>query len=158
MSMVLNILKELNNTTVYSKGGRVNLFGLPRLSSYEYNSLKTTVSRLHKKEYIEKNSTGWILTPRGKNYLKRKYDSLIQFDSPFSKSDSKNLLIMFDIPEEKKAEREWLRWHLKKFNYEMIQKSVWRGPSPLPKGFTDYLKKIGLRNHMKMLKVTKVYE
>ena len=29
----------------------------------------------------------------------------------------------------------------KKFHYVMIQKSVWRGPSPLPKEFLDYIKK-----------------
>ena len=63
---------------------------------------------------------------------------------------------MFDIPEAKKAKREWLRWHLKKFNYVMIQKSVWRGPSPLPKKFLDYINKIKLQDHLKMLKVSKI--
>ena len=52
---------------------------------------------------------------------------------------------MFDISESKRAEREWLRWHLKKFNYLMIQKSVWVGPSPIPKEFLDYIKSIGLK-------------
>ena len=51
---------------------------------------------------------------------------------------------MYDIPEVRKAEREWLRWHLKKFGYVLIQKSVWMGPSPLPKDFLDYIKEIKL--------------
>ncbi len=154
MSIILDILEELNRTTIHYKGMRVNLFGIPKLSSYKYGSLKSGISQLKKKQYITKDDSGWLLTTKGKKYLARKYDSLTQFDSPFSKNDSKNLLLMFDIPETRKAEREWLRWHLKKFKYVMIQKSVWRGPSPLPKEFLDYIKKIKLQGHLKMLKVS----
>lgn len=64
---------------------------------------------------------------------------------------------MFDIPEPKKAEREWFRFHLKKFNYEMIQRSVWVGPSPLPKEFLDYLKEIKLTEYVKTFKLDKPY-
>lgn len=153
MSIVFDILEELSHSTIRYKGARANLFGIPRLSSYKYESLKSGISRLKRGQYIAKSDSGWFLTPKGKKYLAKKYDSLTQFDSPFSKTDSKNLLVMFDIPEVRKAEREWLRWHLKKFNYTMIQKSVWRGPSPLPREFMDYLKKIKLTKHLKMLKV-----
>ena len=62
---------------------------------------------------------------------------------------------MFDIPEIKKVERNWLRWHLKKFNYIMIQKSVWVGPSPLPKEFLDYIKSIGLEDGIKIFKLAR---
>ena len=64
---------------------------------------------------------------------------------------------MFDVPETKKAEREWLRWHLKKFNYLMIQKSVWVGPSPLPKEFLDYLDTIKIKDCFKTFKLAKGY-
>jgi len=154
MSIVLDILEELNNCTINYKGVRVNLFGIPQLSVHKYGSLKSGIGRLKQKGYISKDADGWALTPMGRKYLERKYNSLTQFESPFLKTDKKNLLIMFDIPEGKKAEREWLRWHLKKFHYEMIQKSVWRGPSPLPKDFVLYLKEIGIYENLKILKVT----
>ena len=157
MSIIFDILEELSHSTIHSKGGCVNLFGIPRLSLYKYGSLKSGISQLKKKQYIIKSNSEWFLTPKGKKYLERKYNSLLQFNSPFSKSNPKNLLVMFDIPESKKAEREWLRWHLKKFNYVMIQKSVWRGPSPLPKEFLDYITRIGLRKNLKMLKISKTY-
>ena len=64
---------------------------------------------------------------------------------------------MYDIPHEKKKERDWFRRHLKKFNYIMIQKSVWVGPSPLPKDFLDYVKSIGLLNQLKTFKLAKSY-
>ncbi|PIZ87165.1 CRISPR-associated endonuclease Cas2 [Candidatus Nomurabacteria bacterium CG_4_10_14_0_2_um_filter_30_12] len=156
MSIILDILNELNNTMINYKGVSVNLFGIPKLSQHKYNSLKSGINQLKKKEFIAKDNSGWFLTPSGKKYIEKKYDSLIQFESQFSKNDSKNLLVMFDIPETKKAEREWLRWHLKKFHYQMIQRSVWRGPSPLPKEFIDYLKKIKIYNNLKMLKISNV--
>jgi len=70
----------------------------------------------------------------------------------------KNLLLMFDIPESRKAERNWLRWHLKKFQYYMIQKSVWVGPSPLPKKFGTHLKEMGLDIYIKIFKLAKSYQ
>lgn len=157
MSIVLDILEELNRINIYHKGMCVNLFGIPKMSSHKYGSLKSGISKLKKEKYIAKDDSGWFLTLKGKKYLARKQDSLKNFDSPFSKNEPKNLLIMFDIPETKKAEREWLRWHLKKFNYVMVQKSAWRGPAPLPKEFLDYLDKIKLRENIKILRISKTY-
>jgi CRISPR-associated endonuclease Cas2 len=85
-------------------------------------------------------------------------DSLKNFQKPEEISKEKNLLVMFDIPTERKAEREWFRWHLKKFGYILVQKSVWVGPSPLPKDFLDYLKKIKLKECIKTFKLAKSYE
>jgi len=109
------------------------------------------------KEKLVGDCDGLYITPKGINYIKRKIDSLQQFDFQFDKDAPKNLIVMFDVPEPKKAEREWLRWHLKKFNYAMIQKSVWVGPSPLPKEFLDYIKSIGLREDLKTFKLARGY-
>ena len=79
------------------------------------------------------------------------------FNSTLEKGSSKNLLLIFDIPEARKAEREWLRFHLKKFNYTMIQQSAWVGPSPLPQEFLDYLKNIKLRDCIKTFKLARSY-
>ncbi len=46
---------------------------------------------------------------------------------------------------------------LKKFGYIMIQKSVWVGPSPLPKEFKDYMKEIKLDKCIKTFKLEKSY-
>ena len=62
-----------------------------------------------------------------------------------------------DIPEGKKKERDWFRRQLMKFEYIMIQKSVWVGPSPLPKDFLDYLKEIKIGNNFKTFKLAKPY-
>jgi len=122
MSIMSDLFKELWNTTHYYKGIPVNFFGIPRFKSYNKDSVYTALSRLRKKGFIEKESNGWILTPLGKKYAEKRMDSLQTFSFNFLKNAPKNLLVLFDIPETRKGEREWFRWHLKKANYMMIQK------------------------------------
>lgn len=157
MSLIYKILKELNNTTLNYKGVKVNLFGLPKFKNYSRNTFSGSLSYMRKKGLLEYDDEKINITHRGREYIKRKIDSLKQFDCKFEKDAPKNLIVMFDIPETKKAEREWLRWHLKKFNYSMIQKSVWAGPSPLPREFLDYIKTIKIRDCLKTFKLAKGY-
>ena len=114
------------------KGMSVNMFGLPNFSDS------------HNKE----NKIQKILT-------KRQY--LQSFISDFKKDTPKNLLLIYDIPEGRKKERDWFRRQLKNFDFVMIQRSVWVGPSPLPKDFLDYLKRIGLQKEFKTFKLAKAY-
>ena len=158
MSIVGEILEELWNTELNYKGIRVNIFGVPRFKKYNERSIRTTIDRLNKKGFIEKGIDGIILSKYGKDYIKRKFDSLRQFDKTEGISQDKKLLVMFDVPTERKSEREWLRWHLKKFGYIMIQQSVWVGPAPLPKEFSIYLKEIKLDKCIKNFKLEKPYK
>jgi|SRR3989344_1985559 len=109
------------------KGVSVNMFGLPNFD----------VSK--KKNHI----------------LKRSY--LRSFISNFSKEAPKDLILMYDIPHTRKKERDWFRRQLKNFDFVMIQKSVWVGPSPLPVEFISYLKRIGLQKEFKTFKLAKSY-
>jgi len=70
---------------------------------------------------------------------------------------TRNLLIIYDIPEVRKKERDWFRRQLVNFEFILIQKSVWVGPSPLPKDFLDYAGEIGLRDNFKTFKLAKSY-
>lgn len=141
------------------KGIKTNMFGLPQFGNVSRNAFDVTFSRMRKDGLVDVDmEKGWYLTPAGRVYAKKKFDSLQQFNNPFkNKTVDRNLLVMFDIPENKKGEREWFRWHLKKFKYIMIQKSAWVGPGPLPKEFLDYLKKIGLKDSIKTFKLARSY-
>jgi DNA-binding transcriptional regulator PaaX len=158
MSMIKEILEELWNSEYNYKGVRVNIFGIPKFKKYPTESFRTTIYRLEKKGIIEKELAGIVLSKYGKEYVRKKFDSLKQFDRPENISKDKNLLVMFDIPTEKKAHREWLRWHLKKFGYVMVQKSTWVGPFPLPKEFKNYIKEIKLDKCIKTFKLAKPYK
>lgn len=117
--------------TPYYKGMRVNAFGLP-IPKEDYHT------RIKKKD-------------RKRNFYHA------AFLSPFKKDSPKNLIVMYDIPEQKKKERDWFRRQLKNFDYTMIQRSVWVGPSPLPQDFLDYVTMIGLRKQFKTFKLAKAY-
>lgn len=158
MSLVEKILTELNKSSFNYKGLSVNILGIPQFKKYPDASLRTTIWRMHEKCLIEKDLEGWYITPAGKNYIKKKADSLKEFTFILPKDAPKNLIVMYDIPEIQKAEREWFRWHLKKFNYQMIQRSVWVGPSPLPKEFMNYVEKIKLKSTIKTFKLAKPYK
>lgn len=158
MSIVGEILEYLWNTEYNYKGFRVNIFGIPSFKKYQRRTIESTIYRLKKKGLIEKELEGIVLSKHGKEYVRKKIDSLKQFDKPKDISQDRNLLVMFDVPVEKKGEREWLRWHLKKFNYIMIQHSVWVGPSPLPKEFKEYLNEIKLDRCIKTFKLEKPYK
>jgi CRISPR-associated endonuclease Cas2 len=118
----------------YYKGMRVNAFGLPVFDS----------SRKDKNKKFSK-----------KVRIRSLYH--VSFTSSFKKDAPKNLLLIYDIPESRKKERDWFRRQLVKFEYIMIQKSVWVGPSPLPKDFLDYLKEIKISDNFKTFKLAKSY-
>jgi len=113
------------------KGVRVNAFGIP----------------------ILKTSKGI----RIKNKNRKRNFYLTSFVSNFEKDAPKNLILMYDIPHTMKKERDWFRRQLKNFDFIMIQKSIWVGPSPLPKDFLDYLKIVGLEKEFKTFKLAGSY-
>ncbi|MFA6301354.1 MAG: CRISPR-associated endonuclease Cas2 [Candidatus Paceibacterota bacterium] len=113
------------------KGMRVNSFGIPLFSRDRKSRAK--------------------IEGRKKAF----YNSV--FISPFKKDAPKNLIVMYDIPHNLKKERDWFRRQLVKFGYVMIQKSVWVGPSPLPKDFLDYLERIRIKDDFKTFKLAKPY-
>ncbi|MEI8337766.1 MAG: hypothetical protein WCF92_01310 [bacterium] len=156
MSIIISLLKDLWDAEINYKGIGVNIFGIPTFLTHNKNTCKSALSRLKRNGYVVNENGNWRITTQGQKYIERKNKIHQQFDSPFLESSPKNLIVLFDIPEKMKSERDWLRSHLKKFNYEMIQKSVWLGPSPLPKEFVSYIKSINLEKCVKTFKVSKV--
>ena len=151
------ILEMLNTPTLRYKGMAVNLFGLPVFKNYKKNSIHHALTRLQNKNYVVFEGSSWKLNENGKNYLKKRKARLQVFESTFKKEAARNLLVIFDITEIRKAEREWFRFHLRKFNYIMVQRSVWVGPSPLPEEFLDYLKHIKLTDSIKTFRLARDY-
>ena len=127
----------------------------PSFSGHKVQSVRNTLSKLVKKGVLRTGADGIMLGVRGRKYIEEKMERLQYFDSPFSKTAQKDLLVLFDIPEDRKAEREWFRKQLREFGYEMIQRSIWLGPSPLPKEFLEYIKTIGLQECIKTFKLAR---
>lgn len=160
MSVEKEILEYLdkNKYRPKYKGIRVGLFGLPDFKYYKYQTLANKFSILRKKGWVKQNANGeFFITLKGKVFLEEGRDILKIFGTDKKENSPKDLLIVYDIQEDKKRERDWFRRHLKKFHFIMIQKSVWVGPSPLPKDFSGYLKEIKLGDNLKTFKLAKGY-
>jgi len=136
------LYEHLYNETVYGK--RINR-----------NSLEATLSRMRKNGLLTNKNREWSITSEGKTFLEKKSAGVRKFFKRENVIDnrerSKNLIIIFDIPEKKKKYREWLRVELVGFGFTLIQKSVWLGPS-LPKEFVEYLSESGLLKHIRFFR------
>ncbi len=157
MTIKEQILEILNTRTGYYKGIPINILSLPVFRNRNQKSVKNEYYYLCKEGFISTEDKNLILTEKGRSFLKNKILRENNFTFSFGEKAPKDLLIMYDIPEDKKPEREWFRRHLVNFGYIMIQRSVWVGPSPLPKEFMDYVKKIGLLDNLKTFKLAKGY-
>lgn len=123
------------------------------LSREKEGSISITLSRLHKKQYINKGASGWSITDRGKREIARIGSQYMT--CPFGIYAAKNTLLAFDIPENNRKARSWLRNQLKIFNYSILQQSLWLGPGPLPSDFLHRLRDLGIAENVKIFTVKK---
>jgi CRISPR-associated endonuclease Cas2 len=161
MSVEMKILEYLSKkkSVLKYKGIRVGFLGLPDFKHFKYQTLANKSSILRHKGLIKEMPNGeYIITFKGRKFLEEGKNILRKFDTDKKIDSPKDLLIVYDIEERRKKERNWFRYHLKKFHFVMIQKSVWVGPSPLPKDFQDYLKEIKLGDNFKIFKLSSDYK
>jgi DNA-binding PadR family transcriptional regulator len=74
---------------------------------------------------------------------------------PIGKKDGRVRIVIFDIPETQRQDRDWFRGVLKYCEFSMLQKSVWIGKRKIPKELLEILRKKGLLNHVHILEITK---
>lgn len=120
----------------------------------DYHSLKSAVYYLKRKgliQIIDKNARRFLsLTKKGE--LEALFVKARMPDHP-KEWDGKWRLVIFDIPEEAKLKRDWLRRLLKKSGFYKIQGSVFASPYPLNRACIQYLKESGLINFIRLIKV-----
>lgn len=154
---ILQYLSENKNKPIIRyKGMHVGFLGLPDFKHYKYQTLANNCSELKYKGYIKELNGNCLITHKGEDFLNKKNRFILKKFMPNkTDKDPKDLLLLYDIPEDKKSEREWLRRELRKFYFVMIQRSVWVGPAPLSEEFLEYLKSVGLKDNIKTFKLAK---
>ncbi|OGI97606.1 hypothetical protein A3A11_02010 [Candidatus Nomurabacteria bacterium RIFCSPLOWO2_01_FULL_43_15] len=125
-----------------------------KLKRYKKESVRVALSRLHLKGYVDNSTAGWSITKKGEKYVK--HARLLNYiSSPFETNLPTNMILSFDIPEQNRIMRNWLRNQIKIFGYKMLQQSLWIGPSPLPSAFLKRLEELNIRKNIKTFKITK---
>ncbi|MEK7624521.1 MAG: hypothetical protein AAB404_02270 [Patescibacteria group bacterium] len=135
----------------FGRPQRLKKEGRAGLEKGERQKFHNLLYQLKKQEFIEKKKdngkkTVWRLTSEGQQRLKflksKKLLSPLKSSGEEKKDCQK--IIVFDIPENQKKKRDWLRDTLTNFNFSMIQRSVWMGDSQLPEEFFYSLKELNL--------------
>lgn len=99
-------------------------------------------------EVFETSQSEYIrLTPLGRQKLYR--DELTNTTAVMNPNwDGKWRMIILDLPEDRKSEREALRYLLKKAGFVCAKNSVWVSPFPFEHFFTNIKKDLGLTSEM----------
>lgn len=90
------------------------------------------------------------ITAEGRQKLYR--DELGSTTMPISREwDGKWRVILLDIPEDRKNEREALRYLLKKAGFSLLKNSVWISPFPFEQFFSNIKKDLNLTTEMMIM-------
>jgi len=128
------------------------------LKNLHEKSAHTILWRHHKKGLVKKVSI------KKKNYYKLtisgfKIVNIIQkqnedfIEHPW---DGKWRMIMFDVPEKNRKNRDWLRAQLLFWEYKPIQKSVFIGKNPLDEDFWNCIVKFNLNQYIHLLTIGEI--
>ncbi len=113
-------------------------------------AFSTMLSRLKKEGLIEQREGRVKLTNKGSAIANS--SKLIPL-TPLP--NEKSVLVIFDIPEKVSKKRMWIREELKKMGFEMMQKSVWKGNTAIPKEFLKDIYNLKLKEYVHIFEVTK---
>lgn len=110
------------------------------------------IYKLKKDGLVEVGQNKFFLTKKGGVYLKNEKNKPKTGYSVISGKTTN--LIVFDIPEEKRKRRQWLREVLKNLEYKQLQKSVWIGKSKLPEEFLREISRLNLHNCVEIFSIS----
>jgi len=95
------------------------------------------------------------ITQAGRAELYR--NEISSTDMPIPQSwDGKWRIILLDLPESRKNERESLRYLLKKAGFVLLKNSAWISPYPFEHLFENIKKDLGLTNELMILTTNKL--
>lgn len=123
----------------------------------ERQRISKLIFELKKDKLVEygKNGDALVVTYRGDLEIKNKLSRRLPESEYAILPTNEWKIIAFDIPEFYKRQRKWLRFALKKFGFQMFQKSVWIGKNAIPEEFIYDLREQGIGDFVHILAVTK---
>ncbi len=122
-----------------------------KLKELKKGSARTILWRLQKKGLVENKKGCYHLTVSGLNLTKKFQEKQLE-----KSWDNKWRIIMFDIPEKRRKERNWLRNQLADFEYKLLQESVFIGKQPFEKDFFEELVNRNLYQYIRLLTVGEI--
>jgi len=104
-----------------------------------------------------------FITSRGKEKL-RTLEDVLESSLPSARSRYENsplrkeegaIIVTFDVPEDERRKRDWLRATLRDLGFSMIHKSVWMNNRGIPQLFLEDIASLGMQEYVQVLCMTK---
>lgn len=122
---------------------------------FQEKTIRQSIRRLRKHGFVEKKNNKLLLSTKGRKIVRYVLTRKKIFDK---KWDNKYRVVIFDIPEKKRRDRNWLRQELYVLQYKLLQKSVFIGKYPLPADLIKSIKSKRIGNYVNYLLVDKAYK
>lgn len=152
---ILKILADSKAVSVPELAGKMTP-GAPETSAKARYAINRTLRGLVESGLIESHFSGQNdyarLTPKG-----RKKATTLKLESDTSllpNWDGQWRIVLLDLPESRKSERESLRYLLKKAGFVCLKNSAWVSPFPLEHLFKNIKKDLGLTTEMMIMTTT----
>ena len=115
------------------------------------------IYKLQRNGYLKKlrikNKTAIMLMPRG---MERIFTINLKVINKKLRNDKKWHMVLFDIPENKKRERDLFRKALRYLGYKKLQKSIWVCPYDIGKETKELIKRYNLKEFIELLLVKQI--
>jgi len=140
---ILLTVKQEEKITIYSF--------IKKFYKYEsYRTIYTQIYQLEKRGYLEKYKS------RDREYLKLSSKGEAALLSLERKEDGKWKMIIFDIPEQQRDIRDYLRAKLKQLGFKKWQNSIWITPYTLPEDLLKELKTLSDKFFIRLITVESI--
>ncbi len=113
-------------------------------STYNYRLRKFSKLGLVKKQNTKKYGNTFVLTDKGRSLLHKPKNTE-------KRSDNLSTIILFDIPEEKRRERNIFRRYLLRNGYVLIQKSFLIAPYKISTETREVIRELRLSPYIKFI-------
>ena len=114
--------------------------------------------RLRKDCLITKKKSSWAITKKGKQKLdglKERKEVFIPRKKYLIEEGKELNIIIFDIPEEQRRKRDWLRETLIQLGFSKLQQSVWISKNKLPEELLKDLRTFRMLEYVEIFSITK---
>jgi len=140
---ILQSVKQEGKITVYS-------FIKKYFKHESYRKVYTHIYQLEKRGYLERYKH------KDLEYLKNSSKAEAALAASSRKRDGKWKMIIFDIPENKRHIRDYLRSKLKQLGFKKWQNSIWVTPYILPEDVVKELKILSEKMFIRLLTIENI--
>lgn len=117
------------------------------------------LNQLKRNGLVQKNKREsgaiWKITKRGLAKLRLLRENREDIGTYMKKKDKKFKIVIFDIPEEERHKRSWLRSVLVSLDFNLLQKSVWIGKNKIPERLLHDLRRKSMLEYVHIFEVSK---